>query len=173
MLWWTLAIALLLAAFVFFLQRHWLRPWHELEHLLTRIGRGEQPPTFLLSGTAEARRAGLALERILIRQRELDRRIATDAAEMRAVFAALADGLLVVDLPGVFVCVILLSKNSMRPVESRREPHCLRSSAIATQSSVFAPRSPKAAYRSRNCSRPIAKINSNLPRFQSLTTTGK
>jgi len=100
MLWWTLAIALLLAALVFFLQRHWLRPWHELEHLLTRIGRGEQPPTFLLSGTAEARRAGLALERILIRQRELDRRIATDAAEMRAVFAALADGLLVVDPAG-------------------------------------------------------------------------
>src|SRR5436190_1157802 len=100
MLWWTLAIALLLAALVFFLQRHWLRPWHELEHLLTRIGRGEQPPTFLLSGTAEARRAGLALERILIRQLELDRQITTDAAEMRAVFAALADGLLVVNSAG-------------------------------------------------------------------------
>jgi two-component system phosphate regulon sensor histidine kinase PhoR len=97
MLWWTLAIALLLAALIFFLQRHWLRPWHELEHLLTRIGRGEQPPTFLLSGTAEARRVGLALERILIRQRELDRQVTTDAAEMRAVFAALADGLLVIN----------------------------------------------------------------------------
>jgi two-component system, OmpR family, phosphate regulon sensor histidine kinase PhoR len=100
MLWWTLAIALLLVALIFFLQRHWRRPWHELEHLLTRIGRGEQPPTFLLSGTAEARRVGLALERILIRQRELDRQITTDAAEMRAVFAALADGLLVIDPSG-------------------------------------------------------------------------
>src|SRR5437773_11411100 len=99
--WWIVAIVLLLlVAAAFFLQRLYLRPWHELEHLLTRIGRGEQPPTFLLSGTAEARRAGLALERILIRQRELDRRIATDAAEMRAVFAALADGLLVVDPAG-------------------------------------------------------------------------
>lgn len=100
MLWWTLAIALLLVALIFFLQRHWLRPWHELEHLLTRIGRGEQPLTFLLSGTAEARRAGLALERILIRQRQLDHQITTDAAEMRAVFAALADGLLVIDSAG-------------------------------------------------------------------------
>src|SRR5436305_15088720 len=100
MLWWILAIALLLVALIVFLQRHWLRPWHELEHLLTRIGRGEQPHTFLLSGTDEARRAGLALERILIRQRQLDRQITTDAAEMRAVFAALADGLLVIDSAG-------------------------------------------------------------------------
>lgn len=97
MLWWTLAIALLFVALIFFLQRHWLRSWQELEHLLARIGRGEQPPTFLLSGAPQARRVGLALERILIRQRELDRQVRTDAAEMRAVFAALADSLLVID----------------------------------------------------------------------------
>src|SRR5881392_420263 len=98
MLWWTLGIALLLVvAAVFVLQRLWLRPWQELEHLLTRIGRGEQPRTFLLTGTAQARRVGLALEQLLIRQRALDRQVSKDAAEMRAVFAALTDGLLVVD----------------------------------------------------------------------------
>lgn len=98
MLWWTLAIALLLvvtAAFV--LQRLYLRPWRELEHLLTRIGRGEQPPTFLLGGITQTRRVGLALEQLLARQRELDRQVSKDAAEVRAVLTALTDGLLVVD----------------------------------------------------------------------------
>jgi two-component system phosphate regulon sensor histidine kinase PhoR len=98
MLWWTLGIALLLVVTAgFVLQRLYLRPWQELEHLLTRIGRGEQPPTFLLGGTAQARRVGLALERLLARQRELDRQVSKDAAEVRAVLTALTDGLLVVD----------------------------------------------------------------------------
>jgi len=98
MLWWILGIALLLVvAAAFVLQRLYLRPWRELEHLLTRIGRGEQPPTFLLGGTAQTRRVGVALEQLLLRQRELDRQVSKDAAEVRAVFAALTDGLLVVD----------------------------------------------------------------------------
>jgi len=98
MLWWTLGIALLLVvAAAFVLQRLYLRPWRELEQLLTRIGRGEQPPTFLLGGITRARRVGLALERLLARQRELDRQVSKDAAEVRAVLAALTDGLLVVD----------------------------------------------------------------------------
>ena len=96
--WWIVAIALLLVvAAVFFLQRLYLRPWQELEHLLTRIGRGEQPPTFLLSGRPRARRVGLALEQLLARQRALDRQVSKDAAEVRAVLSALTDGLLVVD----------------------------------------------------------------------------
>src|SRR5437588_11267376 len=98
MLWWTLGIALLLVvAAAFVLQRLYLRPWQELEQLLTRIGRGEQPPTFLLGGITRARRVGLALEQLLARQRELDRQVSKDAAEVRAVLAALTDGLLVVD----------------------------------------------------------------------------
>jgi len=98
MLWWILGIALLLVvAAAYVLQRLYLRPWRELEHLLTRIGRGEQPPTFLLGGVTRARRVGLALERLLARQRELDRQVSKDAAEVRAVLAALTDGLLVVD----------------------------------------------------------------------------
>jgi two-component system, OmpR family, phosphate regulon sensor histidine kinase PhoR len=98
MLWWTLGIALLLVvAAAFVLQRLYLRPWRELEQLLTRIGRGEQPPTFLLGGITRARRVGLALEQLLARQRELDRQVSKDAAEVRAVLAALTDGLLVID----------------------------------------------------------------------------
>src|SRR5438067_3167191 len=98
MLWWILGIALLLVvATAFVLQRLYLRPWRELEHLLTRIGRGEQPPTCLLGGTAQTRRVGVALEQLLLRQRELDRQVSKDAAELPAVFAALTDGLLVGD----------------------------------------------------------------------------
>src|SRR5256714_10713784 len=98
MLWWIFGIAfLLVVAGGFVLQRLYLRPWRELEHLLTRIGRGEQPPTFLLGGIIQARRVGLALERLLARQRELDRQVSKDAAEVRAVLAALTDRLLVVD----------------------------------------------------------------------------
>src|SRR6059058_1707667 len=96
MLWWTLGIALLLVvAAAFVLQRLYLRPWRELEQLLTRIGRGEQPPTFLLGGITRARRVGLALEQLLARER--DRQVSKDAAEVRAVLTALTDGLLVVD----------------------------------------------------------------------------
>ena len=98
MLWWIVGSGLLLVVVAaFYMQRLYLRPWQELEHLLTRIGRGEQPPTFLLSGTSRARRVGLALEQLLVRQRALDRQVSKDAAEVRAVFAALTDGLLVVD----------------------------------------------------------------------------
>ena len=98
--WWVLGIALLIVVVVAaaFLVYYWsLRPWRELEHLLTRIGHGEQPPTFLLGGMAQARRVGLALEQLLVRQRELDRQVTKDAAEVRAVLAALTNGLLVVD----------------------------------------------------------------------------
>src|SRR4029077_2738581 len=98
MLWWIVGSGLLIVvAAAVYMQRLYLRPWQELEHLLTRIGRGEQPPTFLLGGTTRARRVGLALEQLLARQRELDRQVSKDAAEVRAVLAALTDGLLVVD----------------------------------------------------------------------------
>jgi two-component system phosphate regulon sensor histidine kinase PhoR len=99
MLWWILAIAffVVVAGAAFLVERVYLRPWRDLEHLLTKIGRGQQPSTFLLGGTRHARRIGLALERLLDRQRELDRHVTRDAAEVRAVFAALTDGLLMVD----------------------------------------------------------------------------
>ena len=96
--WWIVGIGLASFALVFFLGRFfWLRPWAELERILTRIGRSEQPPTFLLSGTPRTRRVGVALEQLLVRQRALDRQLSKDAAEVRAVLAALTDGLLVVD----------------------------------------------------------------------------
>ncbi|HKS31821.1 MAG TPA: ATP-binding protein [Chthoniobacterales bacterium] len=97
--WWVLGIVILaiVAGTAFLFRRVYVKPWRELEHLLTTIGRGQQPPTFLLGGTSHASRIGLALEQLLDRQRQLDRQVTKDAAEVRAVFAALTDGLLVVD----------------------------------------------------------------------------
>src|SRR5689334_4253560 len=97
--WWFLGIVVLAVAAVaaVLFQRFYVKPWQDLEHLLTTIGRGQQPRTFLLAGTSHASRIGLALEQLLDRQRQLDRQITKDAAEVRAVFAALTDGLLMVD----------------------------------------------------------------------------
>src|SRR5438477_1206235 len=96
--WWIAGIGLLIATAAGFVIYYLCsRPWQELESLLTRIGRGEQPRTFLLVGPAPARRVGLALEQLLVRQRELDRQVSQDTAGVHAVFSALTDGLLMVD----------------------------------------------------------------------------
>ena len=94
--WWIAATLLLLTA-ALIVTRLWIAPWGELERLLGTIARGGQPRTFLLTGGGRARRVGVAFEQLLTRQQQLDRQVSQDAAQMRAVFAALTDGLLVVD----------------------------------------------------------------------------
>ncbi len=95
--WWIgAAAALLFILAVVFFARTWVAPWSELERLLSLIAGGNQPRTFLLGGNRRARRVGLSLEQLLTRQRQLARQV-SQAAEMRAVFAALTDGLLAVD----------------------------------------------------------------------------
>ena len=95
-IWWAAGtvLVLLIAFLVTYL---WISPWRDLEQLLTTIAHGDQPRTFVLSGSRRARRVAVALERLLTRQQQLDRQVSQDAAQMRAVFAALTDGLLVVD----------------------------------------------------------------------------
>ena len=95
-LWWIAGTLLALAGALVVL-RLWISPWRDLEQLLSIIARGGQPRTFLLTGNGRARRVGVALEQLLMRQQQLDRQVSQDAAQMRAVFAALTDGLLVVD----------------------------------------------------------------------------
>lgn len=87
---WTIAI-------VYFVRRKWIAPWHELEHLVKQVGRGEQPRTFLIHGGTEARRIGVALEEILTRQRDLDRQIGERESGQKAILSAMQNGLLVVD----------------------------------------------------------------------------
>ncbi|MEY2601003.1 MAG: two-component system, OmpR family, phosphate regulon sensor histidine kinase PhoR [Verrucomicrobiota bacterium] len=84
-------------AIVYGVWRKWILPWRHIEGLVTKVGRGEQPRTFLVEGGNEAQRVAIALEDILTRQRELDRQIGERSAGQKAIFSAMQDGLLVVD----------------------------------------------------------------------------
>lgn len=85
------------AAVGYFVWRKWIAPWSQIERLVTQIGRGEQPRTFLIEGGEEAQRTGVALESIFTRQRDLDRRIGEGASGQKAILSAMKNGLLVVD----------------------------------------------------------------------------
>jgi len=84
-------------AIAYFARRKWIAPWREMEQLVRQVGRGEQPRTFLIDGSQDARRVSVALENILTRQRELDREIGERATGQKAILSAMQDGLLVVD----------------------------------------------------------------------------
>jgi two-component system phosphate regulon sensor histidine kinase PhoR len=84
-------------ALICFVRRKWIAPWREMEGLVRQVGRGEQPRTFLIDGSDEARRVSVALEEILKRQRELDQQIAERASGQKAILSAMQNGLLVVD----------------------------------------------------------------------------
>jgi two-component system phosphate regulon sensor histidine kinase PhoR len=77
--------------------RKWIAPWRQMEELVTQIGRGEQPRTFLVEGGARARNAGLRLEKIFHDLKQLDKQIAKRESGLRTIFSAMQDALLVVD----------------------------------------------------------------------------
>jgi two-component system phosphate regulon sensor histidine kinase PhoR len=97
MYWWIAGAVLFLLAGAFYFRRQWIGPWQELEELVGKIARGQQPRTFLVSGNHHARRVGLALEDVLIRQQQLDQKLSQESAEISAVFSALIDALVVLD----------------------------------------------------------------------------
>ncbi len=88
----ALAIALALITW-----RKWIAPWWQVEELVTQVWRGERPRTFLVNGSAPARRIGLRLEKILNDLRQLDKQIAKRESGMQTIFSAMQDALLVVD----------------------------------------------------------------------------
>ena len=87
----------LFAVTALLLWRKWAAPWPQIEQLVSQIARGESPSTFLISGGADPRRVGLALETIFARQRELERRIAGRESGTQTILGAMEDGVLVVD----------------------------------------------------------------------------
>jgi two-component system phosphate regulon sensor histidine kinase PhoR len=96
---WLLLFAIVAATLVvgLIVWRKWIAPWRQVEELATQIGRGERPRTFLVDGSPEPQRVGLALERIFARQEELDRQIAGRESGTQTILRAMQDGLLVVD----------------------------------------------------------------------------
>jgi two-component system phosphate regulon sensor histidine kinase PhoR len=77
--------------------RKWIAPWRQVEELVTEIGRGEQPRTFLIHGGAETQRIGLRLEKIFNDLKQLNKQIAKRESGMQTIFSAMQDALLVVD----------------------------------------------------------------------------
>jgi len=77
--------------------RRWIAPWRWVENMIRQIARGEKPRTFLINSGDEPRRVGLALEEIFNLQQQLNHQIAERAVGTETIFAAMQDGLLVVD----------------------------------------------------------------------------
>lgn len=96
---WIFVIAITGLLFIvgFRVFRRWIAPWREIDNLVRTVGRGDQPRTFLIDGGREAQRVGVALEEILLRQRQLDREIGERSSGQKAILSAMHDGLLVVD----------------------------------------------------------------------------
>jgi two-component system phosphate regulon sensor histidine kinase PhoR len=88
----ALAVALALIAW-----RKWIAPWRQVEELVTQIGRGEWPRTFLIDGGAQAQRIGLRLEKVSEDLQQLNKQIAKNKSGMQTIFSAMHDALLVVD----------------------------------------------------------------------------
>ena len=93
-------IVLICAAFAcvaFFTWRKWIVPWRQVEDVITQIGRGERPRTFLMEGSAPAQRIGFQLEKIVGDLEERQKQIAKRESGMQTIFSAMQDALLVVD----------------------------------------------------------------------------
>ena len=99
---WLFLGAILISAIAatYIVRLKWIAPWREMERLVKEVGRGQQPRTFLIPGSDEARRVSVGLEDILKRQSELERQIGERESGRRAILSAMQDGLLVVDGKG-------------------------------------------------------------------------
>src|SRR5437588_2337792 len=96
---WLLLCAIVAAtiALALIAWRKWIATWRQVEELVTEIGRGEQPRTFLIHGGAESQRIGLRLEKIFQDLTQLNKQIAKRESGMQTIFSAMQDALLVVD----------------------------------------------------------------------------
>jgi two-component system phosphate regulon sensor histidine kinase PhoR len=85
------------ACIAFVVWRKWIAPWEQLEQVITQIGRGERPRTFLMEGSVPAQRIGFLLEKIVNDLEQLQKQIAKRESGMQTIFSAMHDALLVVD----------------------------------------------------------------------------
>src|SRR5437660_6407912 len=90
-------ICIALGGIALIVWRKWIVPWRHVEQVITQIGRGERPRTFLMEGSAPAQRIGFQLERIVGSLEQLQKQIAKRESGMQTIFSAMQDALLVVD----------------------------------------------------------------------------
>jgi two-component system, OmpR family, phosphate regulon sensor histidine kinase PhoR len=77
--------------------RKWIAPWRQVEQVITQIGHGKRPRTFLMEGSVPAQRIGFQLEKIVNELEQLQKQIAKRESGMQTIFSAMQDALLVVD----------------------------------------------------------------------------
>ena len=85
------------ACIAFFAWRKWITPWRQVEDVITQVGCGERPRTFLMEGNAPAQRIGFQLEKIVDDLEQRQKQIAKRESGMQTIFSAMQDALLVVD----------------------------------------------------------------------------
>jgi two-component system phosphate regulon sensor histidine kinase PhoR len=88
------AVALIVA---FAVWRKWIAPWKDAQELADAIVEQRPPRKFLISGNPEAGRIGLALEKLLDRRGDLEKRVRESESSADTVLGAMLDGLVVVD----------------------------------------------------------------------------
>ncbi len=91
----ALLAIVLIAAFAFW--RKWISPWKDARELADDIVERRPPRKFLISGNPEARRVGLALETLMDRRGDLEKRARESESSAQTVLGAMPDGLAVVD----------------------------------------------------------------------------
>ncbi|HVF72997.1 MAG TPA: ATP-binding protein [Chthoniobacterales bacterium] len=77
--------------------RKWISPWDDADELAAAVLDGREPRKFLISGNPQARRVGLALEKLKDIRGALETRVAESEMNVQTVFGAMPDGLAVVD----------------------------------------------------------------------------
>src|SRR6478672_10801600 len=90
-------ICIAFGCIAFVVWRKWIAPWQQVEQVITQIGRGERPRTFLMEGSVPAQRIGFQLEKIVNELEQLQKQIAKRESGMQTIFSAMQDALLVVD----------------------------------------------------------------------------
>ena len=91
----ALAALVLIAAIAFW--RKWISPWKDARELADAILEKRPPRKFLISGNPEARRVGLALETLMDRRGDLEKRARESESSAATILGAMPDGLAVVD----------------------------------------------------------------------------
>ncbi|HEX4629551.1 MAG TPA: ATP-binding protein [Chthoniobacterales bacterium] len=79
------------------LWRKWISPWKDAQELADDVVAQRPPRKVLISGNAEAHKVGLALETLMDGRRNLEKRVLESESSVQTVFAAMLDGLAVID----------------------------------------------------------------------------
>ncbi|MFL6519122.1 MAG: sensor histidine kinase [Chthoniobacterales bacterium] len=79
------------------LWRKWISPWKDAQELADDVVAQRPPRKVLISGNPDAHKVGLALETLMDGRRTLEKRVLESESSVQTVFAAMLDGLAVID----------------------------------------------------------------------------